>query len=239
MNLKLKYYLYLLLISLVQSIKENEICLNSLIFPEKQFSSNYYLNTITSLTSQCEDNCDKCIELKTNKDTKCILCNPNFFLYKFRCVEKCPNDTYTYTYKTKIINGSSESIETIKACNEICEEGYTGIIFQENNANMSNKTCVFNYNENISDYITEKLNDFKILDYENKLIIIHNLYYSIINDFDDINNNENFELLNKKLILFNEYINSDKSILQKDNNIGENLNEIYQHYFSLIENYSN
>ena len=112
---------------------------------------------------------------------------------------------------------------------------------------MNNKTCVFNYNENISDYTTEKLNDFKILDYENKLIAIYNLYESIINDIDDTNINVKFESLNKELILFNEYINSDKSILQKDNNIGENLNEIYlinlfilyhvYHHYLITKNY--
>ena len=174
MNLKLKYFLSLIFLSLVKSLKEKEICPifnflindnsfsdNSLILPANKFSSNYYLNTITNLISQCEEHCEKCLELKTNTDTKCIKCDEGFFLYKFRCVEQCPNDTYFYTYKTKIITSGTENIVNIKACDENCEEGYTGIIFKENNEDVINKKCVLNYYENIWDYIVEKLDEFK------------------------------------------------------------------------------
>ena len=252
MNLKFKYFLLIVILSLVKSIKKKEICPvynflindnsfsnNSLVLPENKISSNYYLNTITDLDliSQCEEHCEKCLELKTNADTKCIKCNEGFFLYKFRCVEQCPNDTYFYTYKTKII--TSGSIVSIKACDENCEEGYTGIIFKGNNEDMINKLCVLNYYENILDYIEEKLDKFKKLDYGQKINEIQN-QYSLINSINDINTNDNFHLINKEFILFNEYINFHKTIAQKDNNIIniiEVLNLISEHYFTLIENY--
>ena len=245
MNFKIKYLLYIVFLSYVNHPSENKVCKiyrfllndgsyldNSLCLPNEEVPSHHYKDTNTGKIKECEEHCETCYMLKSSSLTQCYVCDENYYLYKYRCVDKCPNDTYTYSKKIKV----NEVIKNIDICNEICEEGFTAFIFQQNDEDEIAKSCVLNINENIRSEIEGKLNDFLKLEDDNKLKEI-NEQLTNIEKITEVKTNDEFENFNVQFILINEYINNFRKFLDsKDNKILETLNKSCEHYFQLIEN---
>ena len=248
MNFKIKYLLYIIFLSYVKHSFANNICRiyrfllndgsyfdNSFCLPneKEEVPSHHYLDTNTGEIKKCEEHCDKCTALKSINLTQCFICDEGFYLYKFRCIDECPNDAYLYTQEIKV----NEEIKNVKICNEICEEGFTAFIFQQNNESEITKSCILNIDKNIRDKIKEQLNEFINYDDKQKLDKI-NEQFTTIKGISQIQSKEDFENIDTQFILINEYINNYRNFLeQNNNNIIETLNKSCEHYFELIENY--
>ena len=242
MNFKIKYLLYIVFLSYVNHSSENKVCKiyrfllndgsyldNSLCLPNEEVPSHHYKDTNTGEIKECEEHCETCYMLKSSNLTQCYVCDEGYYLYKYRCVDKCPNDTYSYTQEIK-------ETKKIKTCNEICEEGFTAFIFQQKDEDEITKSCVLNINENIRSEIEGKLNDFLELEDDNKLEKIKEQLTNI-QKITEVKTNDEFENFNVQFILINEFINNFRNFLDsKDNKILETLNKSCEHYFQLIEN---
>ena len=243
MNFKIKYLLYIVFLSYVNHPYENKVCKiyrfllndgsyldNSLCLPNEEVPSHHYKDTNTGEIKECEKHCETCYMLKSSSLTQCYVCDENYYLYKYRCVDKCPNDTYTYSKKIKV----NEVIKNIDICNEICEEGFTAFIFQQNDQSDITKSCILNIDKDIRNKIEVQLNEFINLDdNDNKKLEKINAQLTNIKSISEITTNENFENINVQFILINKYINNYRHFLE----IKETLNKACEHYFVKIDNY--
>ena len=245
MNINIKYIFYIHIISYVyysycffnSSFSIPRICLT-----EDDIPPYYYLDDITGETLLCDYNCYKCSMLKPDHISKCIACNDNYFLYKYRCVDVCPDDTYFYSYTKNIITSTTISENrVINVCDEECEKGYSAYIIQvknDNNEDIINKICILNENEHLKNELNDKLNSFYILDNTGKLIKIQE-QITKINDFNEIKTDGDFIGLNKEFILLNEYIYDNRSILIEQQNLLNDFNTMCNNYYVKIESYFN
>jgi len=246
MNFKIKYIFYIYFISYIyysysslnitHSLfsKSDFFSLPRYCLSEGEIQPEYYYDDIEDQTLQCDENCYKCTMLKPDHISQCIACNDNYFLYKFKCVEECPNNTYFYNYTKNIITSNSNENRIINACDEECENGYTGYIFQIQNDNRSEediikKICVLNENENLKNELGDKLNTFLYSD--DKLNIIQNQMNKI-----NLDNND-FISFNKEFVLLNEYVyNTDKELLN-DDALKDDFNTKCNYFYEKIEEY--
>ena len=185
--------------------------------------------------------------LKPDGYSKCIACDDNFFLYKYRCIEECPDDTYFYSYTKNIVTSTTISENrVINVCDENCEKGYSAYIIQvknDNNEDIINKLCILNENEELKNELNDKLNSFLILDNTDKLNKIQEQTINIKN-LNEINTDDAFISLNKEFVLLNEYIYDNKSLLIEQNLLNDynilcnNYYEKIEAYFTLIGGYN-
>ena len=239
MNINIKYIFYIHILSYIyysycffnSSFSIPRICLT-----EDDIPPYYYLDDITRETLLCDYNCYKCSMLKPDHISKCIACNDNYFLYKYRCVAECPDNTYFYSYTKNIITSSTISENrVINVCDEECEKGYSAYIIQvknENNEDIINKICILNENEHLKNELNDKLNSFYILDNTGKLSKIQQ-QITKINDFNEIKTDGDFIELNKEFILLNEYIYDNRSLLIEQNLLND-FNIICNNYYVKI-----
>ena len=66
----------------------------SLFSLQSDSPAHKYYDPIANMTLECEPNCYKCTYLKKENDSQCVACDENYYLYKYRCVDKCPINTY-------------------------------------------------------------------------------------------------------------------------------------------------
>ena len=244
MNINIKYIFYIHIVSYVYYsycfFNHSFFSLPRMCLSEEDIPPYNYFDEIVEQNLPCDENCYKCSMLKTDHYSKCIACDENYFLYKYRCVEKCPDDTYFYSYTKNIITSASVSENrVINACNEECEKGYSSYIIQITNDNddeeIINKICILNENENVKNELSDKLTSFTILNNNEKLNEIQG-QITKINNINVINTDNDFITLNKELILLNEYIYDNKSFLIEQN-LSDDVSLAYNHYFEKIEEY--
>ena len=215
----------------------NELLQNKPIcFPEDKAPLYYYLNIDTGNIEQCEEHCIKCAYLKSGNISQCIACEDNYFLYNYKCIEKCPNDTYFYNKTIKL--SDCEENRKIKVCSEICEEGYTEyIILDNNNENITNKICILNENEEIKNNIEIELNEFIKLNESIKFNrITDKIEYIKTIIINEIAPDEKFKNINKEFKILNEFVNNAEIDFEKYN-MSEIFNSISNYYFEQIEKY--
>ena len=206
---------------------------------EKIIPPYHYFNLITNELLTCEANCYKCTMLKTAQYTQCIVCDDNYYLYNYKCVPECPTETYIYSYKKEIETSGSKEIKIINACNEECEEGYSGYVIYDNIQKRTIKKCLINDSEIIKDAIKEKLNEFLAINNDDEKLKKISEQQLIIENINEINNDEDLKKINIEFILLNNYINKVKKNLQEEEkeNIKQLLDEIYNHYYEKIDVY--
>ena len=192
----------------------------------------YYWDYILGNYSKCDDHCYHCAMLKADGNSKCIVCDENYTLNNYKCVEieNCPIDAYFYSYK-KTINISGEEIDkNITACNEVCEDEYTGYFLEDNESNKLNKICVLNKYKNLDISVEDFLN----LDKDEKQKKINDTILNI-KEINNITTNEDYKNLVVEFILLNEYISNYIKPLKEE--IIILLNETCDHYFNITEEY--
>ena len=242
MNINIKYIFYINILSYIYysyCFLNSSFSIPRMCLTEDDIPPYYYLDDITGETIKCDDNCYKCSMLKPDGYSKCIACDDNFFLYKYRCIEECPDDTYFYSYTKNIVTSTTISENrVINVCDEKCEKGYSAYIIQvknDNNEDIINKLCILNENEELKNELNDKLNSFLILDNTDKLNKIQEQMINIKN-LNEINTDDAFISLNKEFVLLNEYIYDNKSLLIEQNLLND-YNTLCNNYYEKIEAY--
>ena len=207
---------------------------NSLCYSENEIPDHYYLDTLMDYILKCDENCFKCSMLKTGGYSECIACNENYYIYRSKCFDKCPEDSFFYSYKKVIKALNYEESLTINACTDTCEEGYTGHIFQEKVNETINKLCIFDKYKKINEDIELRFEEFLLLDKEGKEAKIPEQKYKIKN-FTSLDSSTDFNLFSIEFLLINDFINNLYTI-SKIKNVGI-LQELCRYYFNLSEEY--
>ena len=213
---------------------EGAILFDSLCYSEDEIPAGYYFDTMINGVLKCDDNCYKCNMLKVGGISACIACENNFKIYRYRCEEECPEETYTYSYKKMVKVANSETLRTINVCNDTCEEDYTGYIFQESNDGEVKKLCVLNRYKIINENIEQKLINFLSLTIEKKNSIIDEQKNNI-KAISNLTSDNDFNNFNVEFLLLNEYIYKTDTL--DKGKITSYLSESCEHYFHLIEDY--
>ena len=214
--------------------KEGAILFDSLCYSEDAIPAGYYFDTMINDIIKCDDNCYKCNMLKVGGISACIACENNYKIYRYRCEEECPEETYTYSYKKMVKASNFETLRTINVCNDTCEEDYTGYIFQESNDGEIKKLCVLNRYKIINDNIEQKLTNFKSLTIDKKNSMIDE-QKNIIKAISNLTSDNDFNNFNVEFLLLNEYIYNTDTL--DKGKITSYLSESCVHYFQQIEDY--
>ena len=207
---------------------------SSLCFSEDEIPDHYYLDTLLDYILKCEQNCFKCNMLKTGGISECIACDENYYIYRYTCVDKCPENSYFYSYKKNIKAYNYQQLMDINVCTDICEEGYTGYIYQKDNNGTINRECILNEYKSISDEIEQRFNEFLLLNSERKIETIIE-QEKIIKNKNNLNTEYDFNNLNVEFLLYNDFI-YNLHIVSKIKMIN-NLNILCEYYYDLVENY--
>ena len=213
---------------------EGAILFDSLCYSEDAIPAGYYFDTMINDIIKCDDNCYKCNMLKVGGISACIACEDNFKIYRYRCEEECPEETYTYSYKKMVKASNFETLRTINVCNDTCEEDYTGYIFQESKDGEVKKLCVLNRYKIINDNIEQKLANFISLTIEKKNSMIDE-QKNTIKSISNLTSDNDFNSFNVEFLLLNEYIYKTDTL--DKGKITSYLSESCVHYFQLIEDY--
>ena len=207
---------------------------SSLCFSEDEIPDHYYIDTLLDYVLKCEQNCLKCNMLKTGGYSECVACDENYYIYRYTCVDKCPDNTFFYSYKKNIKAYNYQQLMDINVCTDICEEGYTGYIYQINNNETINRVCVLNKYKSINDDIEQRFNEFLLLNTENKFETIlkqENMIKKIIN----IATENDFNNINVEFLLYNDYIYNLDTVSKLK--LINNLNILCEYYYNFVENY--
>ena len=92
---------------------EGAILFDSLCYSEDAIPAGFYFDTMINDILKCDDNCYKCNMLKVWGISACIACEDNYKIYRYRCLEECPEETYTYSYKKMVKASNVEMLRTI------------------------------------------------------------------------------------------------------------------------------
>ena len=213
---------------------EGAILFDSLCYSEDAIPAGFYFDTMLNDIIKCDDNCYKCNMLKVGGISACIACEENFKIYRYRCEEECPEETYTYSYKKMVKVSNVETLRTINVCNDTCEVDYTGYIFQESSDGEVKKLCVLNRYKIINDNIESKLANFISLTVEKKNSMIDE-QKNIIKTISNLTSDDDFNNFNVQFLLLNEYIYNTDTL--DKGKITSYLSESCEHYFHLIEDF--
>ena len=213
---------------------EGAILFDSLCYSEDAIPAGFYFDTMINDILKCDDNCYKCNMLKVWGISACIACEDNYKIYRYRCLEECPEETYTYSYKKMMKASNVETLRTINVCNDTCEDDYTGYIFQESSDGEVKKLCVLNRYKIINDNIELKLNNFISLTIEKKNSLIDEQKNNI-KAISNLTSDNDFNNFNEEFLLLNEYIYKTDTL--DKGKITSYLSESCDHYFQLIEDY--
>ena len=208
----------------------------SLFSLQSDSPAHKYYDPIANMTLECEPNCYKCTYLKKENDSQCVACDENYYLYKYRCVDKCPINTYFYSYQKKLSVSGIEENRVISICDEECEKGYTGYITYDKSINMTKNECIINENNEIKEQIEIRLNDFLKINNTNEKLNKIDEQKETINKITEINTNSDFKNINIEFILYNKYIYNIKELI-KDKNLTYDFNQICLYYFKITDEY--
>ena len=207
---------------------------STMCYSDDEIEEYYYLDPFEDDVLKCDENCYKCQMLKTEGLSGCMACNENFFIYKFRCIPQCPNNTFFYTYKRKIKSFYNiEKLMDINACTDICEEDYSGFIYKDNKG-MINRRCILDKYKIIYESIEERIKQFLSLNIDKKFEIMLNAEISLRN-FVNIYSSNAFNELCREFIVFNYYIYNLDS-LSKVKAINT-INYIALIFFNLVDHF--
>ena len=205
----------------------------SLCYSEQEIPDHYYLDIIDNSILNCDENCFKCKMLKINGFSECIVCEDNYYIYRYSCVEKCPENSFLFTYKRNIEAFNFEQLMTINVCTDVCEEDYSGHIFQNNTGNMS-RLCVLNINKDINENIEENINEFLLLNTNKKMEKITE-EENIIKLYTSLETENDFNNYCLECIKLNKYIYNLDTISKLK--IINNLNLLFRDFNNLVEDY--